>query len=112
MNKKEHINNLIDETINSADNVKKAAPMPFLLTRVNARLSKTKENFWEKAVWFIGRPAVAIPGLVMLILLNVSVVVLNRTNPFTAVTEQLTQSPADEFSDTVSTIYDIENTEP
>ncbi|MBC7889947.1 MAG: hypothetical protein H7Z13_18885 [Ferruginibacter sp.] len=112
MNKKEKINELINEAINSVDNIQRANPMPFLLTRVNARLNKKEKNVWEKAGWLIGRPAYAIPGLAMLILINVMVVVSNRTDPFTATTEQPTQYPTDEFSYTVSTIYDIENPEP
>ena len=112
MNKKEHINKLIDETLNSIDNVGRAVPEPFLLTRVNARLSRSKENTWEKTVRFVGRPAVAITGLVMLILINVTAIIFNRSDSFTPISEQVMQSPSDEFSYAVSTIYDIENTEP
>src|SRR5665647_1325704 len=101
MNKKEHINKLIDEAINSVNNVKRASPMPFLLTRINARLNKTKENVWEKAGWFIGRPAIAIPGLAIMIFINLMVVVFNRADPYTAATEQSAQATADEFSYTV-----------
>ena len=112
MNKKEHINKLIDEALNSVDNVGRAVPQPFLLTRVNARLSRSKENTWEKMVRFIGRPAVAITGLAMLVLINVTAIVFNRTDSFTSISEQVMQAPPDEFSYAVSTIYDIENTEP
>jgi hypothetical protein len=67
MNKKEHINKLIEEALNSVDNVKRAAPKPFLLTRIHARMNKGTESVWEKAGWFIGRPAVAFTGLCMII---------------------------------------------
>ncbi|MEP7143202.1 MAG: hypothetical protein ABI707_10050 [Ferruginibacter sp.] len=107
MNKKENINQLIDEAINSVEDVKRAAPMPFLLTRVYARLNKAKENMWEKATGFIGRPAIAIPGLILLIVINVTVVIFNRADPFTTSTEQSAQPSSDEFSDAVATIYDI-----
>ena len=112
MNEKEHINKLIEETLNSLDNVGRAAPAPFLLTRVNARLNRSKENTWEKMVRFVGRPAVAITGLTMLILINVTAIVFNRTDSFTPTTEQVMQPSTDEFSYAVSTIYDIENPEP
>lgn len=112
MNKKEQINKLIDEAISSVDNVKRASPMPFLLTRINAKLNKANENMWEKAGWFIGRPSFAVPGLAMLLLINVMVVVSNKTDPFTVATEQSALAQPDEFSFPVATIYDIENTEP
>jgi hypothetical protein len=112
MNKEEHINKLIEDTINSVVNIKRAEPMPFLLSRVNARLNRAKENVWEKVVWFIGRPAIAIPGLIMLIVINGMVVLFSRADPFGSQAEQSYQAPVDEFSYTVATFDDIENTEP
>ena len=112
MNKNEHINKLIEDALNSVDNIKRAAPKPFLLTRINARMSNATGSVWEKAGWFIGRPAVAFTGLCMLILINVMVVVLNKPSNTDAVAEQPAQTQVDEFSYTVATIYDTENTQP
>ncbi|MEO5889211.1 MAG: hypothetical protein ABIQ31_03105 [Ferruginibacter sp.] len=112
MKNKEHISKLVEDTINSMDNAERAVPPPFLLTRINARLNETKESFWEKAVWFISRPAVAIPGLAMFILVNLSVVIFNKADRSATAKEQLIQYQTDDFSYAVATIYDIENTEP
>lgn len=112
MTKKEHINKLIEEAIDSVDNAKRAVPLPFLLTRINARLNKAKGNGWEIAGWFIGRPVIAIPALMLLILMNVLVIINNDPDPFETAIEQPGRAPADEFSYTVSAFYDIENTEP
>lgn len=110
MNKREHINKLIDEALNSADDIERATPLPFLLTRINARLNKTKESMWEKAVWFIGRPIFAIPALATVLLINVSVIVFHRTEPF-SVAESI-QTSSDDYSYSAATIYDFENTAP
>lgn len=107
---KPDINKFIEEIIDSADNARRAAPLPFLLTRVNAKLTRAKDNVWEKAVGFIGRPAIAISGLLMMILLNISVVMFNRTDPFSAAIDQTNQ--ADDFFYNAVAIYDIENTQP
>ena len=112
MNKKKNIDKLIDEAINSLDHVERAQPMPFLLTRIQARLNKKSDIGWESAGWLIGRPVVAISGLAILMLINTVAIVLNRAENFSAVTEQAAQAGNDEFSYTVATIYDIENTEP
>ncbi len=112
MNKKEQINKLIEEAISSVDTIKRAEAKPFLLTRINARMRKETESAWEKAGWFIGRPAVAFTGLCLILLINVMVVVVNNQSDTTAVAEQSVQTPADEFSYTVATIYDNENTQP
>jgi hypothetical protein len=112
MNKNEHINKLIEEALYSVDNISRAEVKPYLLTRINSRMSKATESVWEKAGWFIGRPAVAFTGLCMLLLINVMVVVLNKPSETATVAEQSAQTPADEFSYTVATIYDNENTQP
>lgn len=112
MNKKEKINQLIDETLNSADQIKRAGPMPFLQTRLNARLTKMNANAWEKASWFIGRPSIAITGLALLLFINGMAVVLNRADTISVATEQPAQDAADDFAYSVTTIYDNENIEP
>lgn len=112
MNKKDKINDLIEQALNSADGIERAVAKPFLLTRINARLNQSKETIWEKASWFIGRPSVAFSGLTMLILINVTVIIFNRSEPATVATEQSVQENIDEFSYTAaSTIYDFENSE-
>jgi hypothetical protein len=110
MNKQENINKLIEEALNSVDDAQRAEPQPFLLTRIHARMNKGTESVWEKVSWFISRPAVAFTGLCMILLLNVMVVVYNKTTDSTNVAEQTAQTPADDFSYTVVTIYDNDNT--
>lgn len=111
MNKQEHINKLVEEALGSVDNINRAETKPYLLTRIRARMERETESAWEKAGWFIGRPAVAFTGLCMVILINISVLMFNNTTAKPAA-EQVAQSPADEFSYTVATIYDNENTQP
>ena len=112
MNRKENINKLIEEAIGSVDAVTRATPKPYLLTRINARMNKVTESVWEKAGWFIGRPAIAFTGLCMIVLLNVMVVMFNKKSDATTTAEQTVQTQADEFYYTVATIYDIDNTQP
>ena len=112
MNKKEQFNQWIEEAVASAGNIKRASPMPFLLTRINARLDKAKVTVWNKAGWLIGRPSIAIPGLAILIFINVMAVVFTRPGPVPTPTEQSAQATGDEFNYEVAIIYDIENIEP
>lgn len=113
MNKQDKINNLVEEALNSLDDVQRAAPKPFLLTRINARMNSGTTSVWEKAGWLITRPAVAFTGLCLIVLLNVWVVVLfNKSSDSPAIAEQALQSQGDELSYTSATIYDIDNTQP
>jgi hypothetical protein len=111
MNKKEHINKLVEEALSSVDDIRRAEAKPYLLTRIHARMNKGTESAWEKAGWFIGRPAVAFAGLCTIIIINITVMTFKGTTANEA-TEQVAQSPSDEFSYTVATIYDTENTQP
>lgn len=112
MDNKKDIDKLIDEALGSADDLQRATPLPYLLTRVNARLNNTRETVWEKAMRLIGKPAFAVPALAGLLLINATVIIFNRAEPFASVSEQLSQAPPDDFSFSGTTIYDIENTEP
>ncbi len=112
MNQNKRINVLINEALNSVDNINRGSPKPFLLTRIYARMNHQTESRWEKIGWFIGRPAIAFLSLCIFLVINVLVLVLNKTSAQTMPIEQITQTPADEFSYTVATIYDLENTQP
>jgi|GWRWMinimDraft_6_1066014.scaffolds.fasta_scaffold03724_4 hypothetical protein len=112
MNTNENINKLIDEALNSVDNIKRAEAKPFLLTRINARMNRETSSVWEKAGWFITRPAVAFTGLCLILLINGIVIISNKTPNDTTASEQVLQNSTDEFSYTVATIYDNENTQP
>lgn len=109
MNKQKDINSLIDDALNSADGISRATPKPFLLTRIHARMLKGKETVWERAGWFIARPAVAFTGLCIIVLINIMVVMVNKPTTSDYAVERSSQQ-VDEFSYSVATIYDIENT--
>jgi hypothetical protein len=71
--KNDYINRKVEETLSSVDNIQRAEPAPFLFTRVLARLQATKEGLWERTSRFISRPAYAIAGLSLVIILNLAV---------------------------------------
>lgn len=112
MTKKEQIEKQVDEAMGSFDGAERATPRPYLLTRIHAGMSRaTTDSLWEKAVRFIAKPAVAFSVICLVLLINVTAVLKKQATPaFTA--EQVAAGPADEFSYTASTIYDLENTQP
>ena len=112
MNRQENINKLIEESLNSMDDVKRAEPKPFLFTRINARMNKGTESVWEKAGWFITRPAVALAVICLVLIINATAIFYNKAETQVATTDVAIQNTADEFSYTVAGIYDSENTQP
>jgi hypothetical protein len=112
MNKQEKIDKLVEETLNCVDNAQRAAVKPYLFTRIQARMNKETESAWEKAAWFIARPAVAFAVIGLVVLINATVIFYNKTGTPVANTDVAVQNSSDEFSYTVSGIYEIENTQP
>jgi len=112
MNKQEQINKLVEEALDSVDHAQRAQAKPYLYTGKQVRMNKENATTWEKAGWFITRPAVAFTGICMIILINAAVIFYNKTNVPVTSTELAVQNTTDEFSYTVSGIYEIENTQP
>jgi hypothetical protein len=111
MNKNEHINKLIDEALSSLDGAERAAPKPYLFTRLNARIQNDPENSWDAVLKFISRPVVALAGLCLVITINAAVVSSNYSGQTTTVAEEQYAS-ADEYNTSVAVLNDIENIEP
>lgn len=110
MNKQEQIDKMIEEALDSADNVQRAGARPWLYTRIQARMNKQSESVWEKTGRFIARPAVAFTGICLVVLINAAVVFYNKTTPANN-NDVAVQNSTDEFSYTVSGIYEMENTQ-
>ena len=112
MNKEDHISKMTDAALNSLDDAARANAKPYLLTRINARLSRTAESAWERVARLIARPSIAITGLCLVIGINMSIIAFNHSTPENNATAEYPQLVTDDLSTTVATLYDTENTEP
>lgn len=70
----------IEEALNSFDNIQRASPKPYLLTRINAKINNKARNSWEAIAFFISRPAVMVLGLGLVITVNLSVILINNAS--------------------------------
>ena len=113
MNSKKNVDQLIEEAFNSINNIERANVKPFLLSRVNNRMSSERKNsWWENVAFYIGKPSFAIPGLALLMLINLTAIIFSATEPAASIVEKNIQASNDEFSYTIASIYENENTEP
>lgn len=110
---KRSIENLVNETIESLDGAKRAEPKPFLLTCVMASINNrvSVQNSWTKLGIFISRPGIAITGLLLVMLLNVTIFFTSKSNTDRSNIGQNNAAAKDEFAINAGTIYDIENPE-
>ncbi len=114
MNKNENIEKKIGDALSSLDGVERAAPKPFLLTRIHARMNReATSTVWERAGSFLARPVYVIAGLCLLIGINLMVVLLSPKGEAeaTASAEQVSGN-TDDYVAANTTLYEIENTVP
>lgn len=107
MNNKKHIDQSVEDALQSAGDAARAAAKPYLLTRINARLQQSKNTVWDRMLGYIGRPAIAFSGLLLLVSVNVFTISYNRYRDVVS-TEQAPVS-LDEFPNTIATIYETDN---
>lgn len=105
MSTKQNIEQKVNETLNSLDGIQKASPGHFFFTRVQARLSNTNKDVWERTLSFITRPAVVIATVVMILLIDV--IALTNTEPSDNMQAiEKAQVFEDEYDFSIATIYD------
>jgi hypothetical protein len=112
MDRKSQIQQKVEETLNSLNNITPASPPLFLYTRVEARLMKEKKNIWESLSRFITRPAFAFLSIGSVIVINLFAVVNYTPHPI-QLQDQQELATADEYNRTTSMFnYNIENVQP
>jgi len=101
MKKNENIDKLVSDALDSLDNVNRAVSQPYLLTRINSRLNRPRLSNWDKVYGFT--------WLALLIGINLWAIIYTGTDSSNYITDQQIQVSADDFPNTVATIYDNEN---
>ena len=108
MKHKQDIEKLVEETLNSLDGMHKAEPRPFFFTRLQQKILNRKRNLWNELELFIARPAIALTGVILLIIINITLIITKEESPL-PVNEQEEQAFAEEYSLTPTTLYEYEN---
>ena len=101
----------INAALNSLDHIQRAAPAPYLLTRIHTKLGSPVKNTWESIAAFISRPSVMVAGICLLLTINISVLFYKNYTPSTTVTERsftISSDDEDEYNN-LATIDNIEN---
>ena len=111
MKEKKDIESRIEETLNSLEGIRRAEANPFLYTRIQARLDRSRGVF-EKIALIAGKPVFAV--LLLLIVVGSNLVVMWKGSAdASAVKQEQTQfAVADEYHLDVPALYDYENPEP
>lgn len=107
------INNKVNVTLESINEIAPASPKPFLLTRINAALNKEQvQSGWSYIAFYLKKPAVAAFGILLVLLVNI-IVISTRHNSVEreSITKSITPQKYD-FAINVSVMYDSENQEP
>jgi len=76
---KKDIEQKVQEALDSLDGIQRAEPQPYFYTRLIARLQKDEKTVWETMGSFLARPAVAVAGLFLILILNVTILLREDT---------------------------------
>jgi hypothetical protein len=106
----EKLNELIDSTLNSIDGVQRAGAKPYLFTRLQAKMQRSEETIWDKALYFLSKPAVAFTCVALVVGINVAVFTINSNENTTTTDEQYVTTDA--YGTDVASLNYIENPEP
>jgi hypothetical protein len=104
------LNEVIDGTLNSIDRIQRAAAKPYLFTRLQARMQRSEETVWDKALYFLSKPAVAFTCVALVVGINVAVFTINNDENALATDESYVTT--DVYNPDVATLNYIENPEP
>jgi hypothetical protein len=109
---KTKLEEMVEKTLNSMDGAERAAPAPFLLTRINARMNREQLSGWERISSFLSRPGIAIGAVAFLIIINLLIYTNSNSNKdFNSI--QNMQASSDDYSiSNPSAIFDFENIQP
>lgn len=97
------MNNKIDTILDSLQGIQRATPGPFFFTRVSARLQREQKNTWQNLARLVTRPAIAVTGLCLVLLINIWVVVTRSEDTVTGQRSEIVL--ADEYSVTSNSLY-------
>ncbi len=98
MKQRNDIEKRVEETLNSLDGIQRATPQPWLFSRIKKRLAEDEDRtVWGTVGGYLGKPAIAIAGLCVILMVNVFLVFNNQQNEnaatfFSAQADQPTDS--------------------
>lgn len=101
----------LETILNSLDGIQKAAPQPFLYTRLLARMQRVDDNAWSRALQIVSKPAFAL-GLILVFLMINGYILFNQFNNTPVPAEESTQALALEYTSLTSPFYDNNDETP
>jgi len=110
MNIKNNIQKEVEKTLQSIDQISRAAANPFLFTRIKAKMQR-ESNVWERIVSFVTKPAIAVVVLVVIFVTNGWFVLQAQHQRVTSDSSQVATAydVSAEYSMFTTTNYELEN---
>ena len=112
MREENNIGQKVEKALSSLDGIQRATPGPFFFTRVQARVQRQTGSGWDQAISFITRPAVALVGLCIILLLNAAAFWLQPGSSIAAGASPGESGYVEDYSAVASNFFYDENPEP
>lgn len=108
MEKREKQAGRIDEVMGSLDGIERADPGPYFFTRLSARLVAQPKSLWYAVGSFLSRPAVAVGGIMGILLLNLALL-LHEQKEVQTVAKFPQPAAENEYITASNSSFDYEN---
>ena len=102
MKNKQQIQQEVERTLGSLDNIQRAEANPYLFTRIQAALRKEERSPLGQAVGFMARPIIAFATILLVLLINFAVFFTSKQQP---TEEEQPLYVSEYFSNTTMTDY-------
>ena len=106
MNNNSDIQKQVHDTLDSLNGIQRAEPIPFLFTRVMARINNKQNSVWEKLSYVFSKPAVAFATVILFIAIN-AVVLFSVAGNSPSAPQEPALMAGNDFGLSVNSIYDI-----
>lgn len=111
MKQKIEIEKKVDQIMNSLDGIQRATPQPWLFSRIKGNLMQQYDKtVWEAIGSFLSKPAIAIAGLCLILMMNGYLLFNQKMEPSSAILIGQNEEPLDSESLMASSSsFDYEN---
>jgi len=111
MKKNSSVEKKVDATLGSIDGIQPAIPSPYFYTKVLAKINSDNGSVWEKWSAFFLRPTIAFAIICFIIVIN-ALVLYSKYDNYVPPPDQTLLASSDEYNESITALYDLENVKP
>jgi hypothetical protein len=99
-------NDPLEEVLNSLNGIQRASAPPFLATKILAAVDAEPTGLVDRLLMMLAKPSFAFGSLLLILALNASILFWQSGSKGDAISQEVKEEVADEYSLAITTFYD------